>query len=127
LNPCGTNPENGTVNEGCDPATGGIAEGKTFNDVVVDPYNHSGIVTPKSEWCSDACGIMTVDVWPVCVRGQSNSIAVSLRSGSVMSEPISIEVTHESADEDSEENDEGTDAGTELDFWDQSRIYRIEQ
>ena len=98
LNPCGTNSENGTVNDACNAETGGLAADRNFSEASVTPYTYAGVVTPKSEWCSDSCGIMSVDIWPVCVKGGLNKVNLSVRSGGVFSNSVSIEITNESAD-----------------------------
>lgn len=44
----------------------------------VKPSQFAGIVTPSSEWCSDACGDMKYDVWPVCRSNASNTIQAGI-------------------------------------------------
>ena len=96
LNPCGTNAENGTVNSACNSETGGLASGSNFRDASVTPHTHAGIVTPKSEWCSDSCGIMSIDIWPVCVRGGLNRVSLSVRSGGIFSNTVQIDISNSS-------------------------------
>lgn len=51
----------------------------------VNPFEYAGIVTPRNEWCSDTCGVIAIDVWPVCVAQANNVISVGVRSGQVNS------------------------------------------
>jgi hypothetical protein len=73
-----TNPENATVTTDAS----GV--------VTVTPYKFAGVVTPKSEWCTDSCGVASVEVWPVCVGGVTNTVSISIGSGA-MTQPASIE------------------------------------
>lgn len=52
----------------------------------VTPYQMAGLVTGKSQWCSDACGIMVVEVWPMCLPGAENPLSVQVRSGGIVSD-----------------------------------------
>ena len=42
-----------------------------------------GVWTPQEQWCTDSCGLATIEVWPVCVAGFTNEVTVSLHSGSL--------------------------------------------
>lgn len=50
-------------------------------NVTRTPYRYFGIVTPKSQWCTDTCGVGTVEVWPMCIKGKENAILVNVHSG----------------------------------------------
>jgi len=80
--PQGTHPDNATVTT--------VSEGV----YTVDPYRYAGVVTRKSEWCSDSCGVVTLEVYPVCVKGATNNVSVSVRSGAAMSEPATYKITN---------------------------------
>jgi len=76
-----TNPENATVSQ---------VDGRT----VVSPVRFSGVVTPRSEWCTDACGVATVEVWPICIGGATNTVSVGISSGGMSTpNPISFPIS----------------------------------
>ncbi len=54
------------------------------------PAKFAGIVTPRSEWCSDTCGIMTYEVWPSCVSGDLS--AGVLAGGASMNPPVKFQI-----------------------------------
>lgn len=57
---------------------------------------YRGILTPKSNWCSDTCGVVTVEILPYCPKtGTSNKIVVSVHSGPLASK-INFDLTVES-------------------------------
>lgn len=63
----------------------GITGSNTENGVIsgdsFTPVEYRGIVTPKSEWCTDSCGYATLVVTPRCVSDSSNETIVSIISG----------------------------------------------
>ncbi len=59
---------------------------------VVNPFKYAGIVTPKSEWCTDSCGVATVELWPLCVSGLTNNINFLVHSGATYSRNIFIQM-----------------------------------
>lgn len=79
-----TNDENATVKR--DEAT------KTATEVT--PYKFAGVVTPKSQWCSDGCGVITMEVHFECLAGASAGTGVAIQSGSIMSEYQSFDIKH---------------------------------
>lgn len=49
--------------------------------------NYQGILTPKSDWCSDSCGVVTMQLLPVCPpTGVSAQVVVALGSGPLQSD-----------------------------------------
>jgi hypothetical protein len=77
--------------------TSGLLSGKetstengTFDGTTFTPYDHAGIVTPSSEWCTDSCGVATVRVWPECIAGSENIIHFVVHSGPVFSEVMDL-------------------------------------
>jgi hypothetical protein len=53
-----------------------------------------GVATPKDNWCSDVCGVMTLEVAPKCPASNgSNTVTIGVISGSLASEPVSFTVT----------------------------------
>lgn len=70
----------------------------TIEGDVYTPSRYKGIVTPSDNWCSDACGVATVEIVPVCPPpGESSEIGVQIHSGALYSE--SYEVTISTADD----------------------------
>lgn len=49
-----------------------------------------GIATPKSEWCSDKCGVVKISLWVECKYGFELEHALSLVSGAGTSDAIGI-------------------------------------
>ena len=45
-----------------------------------DKYN--GVDTPMDEWCTDACGVGSVDVSPKCLK-EAQDVIILVRSGSI--------------------------------------------
>ena len=70
----------------------------TDNGSLVDdkwqPPEYTGIATPKKEWCTDACGVLTIQVWPSCPpAGTKINGTVNVRSGSLApSVPVNVVV-----------------------------------
>jgi len=58
-------------------------------------FRYSGIVTKGSDWCSDSCGVVTLEVQPLCVSGATNSVNVQVHSGALYSDSAKIEVSHD--------------------------------
>lgn len=68
-----------------------VIDGTTFT-----PARYKGIITPKTNWCSDACGVITIEVFPVCPpQGQATEVVAQVHSGALFSEAISAEITTE--------------------------------
>jgi hypothetical protein len=72
-----TSPENATIE----------ADGK------VSPFKYAGVVTPKSEWCSDSCGVASVEIWPICVQNSLNEVSVVIHSGALYAPELPLNVT----------------------------------
>jgi hypothetical protein len=81
----GTNDENATVER--DEASKQATK--------VTPYKFAGVVTPKSQWCSDSCGVITMEVHFQCLSGASADAAVAIQSGSVSSAYQTFAIKHE--------------------------------
>jgi hypothetical protein len=46
------------------------------------PQRYVGVRTPKTEWCTDACGVATIELEPRCLTaGLTNEINVMIHSG----------------------------------------------
>jgi hypothetical protein len=65
--------------------------------IQAEPSKFAGIVTPKSEWCSDSCGVMTYEVWPICITGKDNAVTGSVLAGAAqVDKPIVLSINHDS-------------------------------
>ncbi len=62
------------------------------NEEEVEPYEYVGVVTPKDQWCSDSCGVIALQIWPKCVGGITNNIALAVHSGSLYSEVVGLPI-----------------------------------
>ena len=58
------------------------------------PQRYVGIRTPKSEWCTDSCGVASVEIEPKCLTaGLTNEITIKLHSGSLYpKDPLKLTV-----------------------------------
>lgn len=54
--------------------------------------DYIGIATPKSKFCSDSCGVVTFDIYPLCYAKTKNLIAIQLFSGSIASESYNMTI-----------------------------------
>jgi len=54
---------------------------------------YNGIITPRSQWCSDSCGVITIAVKPVCLAKVDNPVSVQVQSGGLFSEIAKIDIT----------------------------------
>ncbi|NRA43592.1 MAG: hypothetical protein HRU09_01415 [Oligoflexales bacterium] len=68
---------------------------------IMDPLNpanqaldrYKGIVTPETEWCTDACGVGSLEVRPRCLANATNAVQVGIISGSLYG-IANLEVVH---------------------------------
>jgi len=59
-----------------------VIEGNNFI-----PARYKGIVTPKSNWCSDSCGIVTLEVFARCPpTGFSSDVGIQIHTGALYSD-----------------------------------------
>lgn len=66
-----------------------IIDGTTFT-----PIRYKGIATPSSDWCSDSCGVVSMEVGSVCPDpGVSTDLSVGIHSGALFSEPAVVTIT----------------------------------
>jgi hypothetical protein len=56
------------------------------DDGTVSNNQFAGIATPSSYWCSDSCGTMTYEVWPVCRKGRTNTVTARIAVGNIIPE-----------------------------------------
>jgi hypothetical protein len=78
VNDAKSNPENVTLTTDADGIT------------TVDRAEWGGVATPKSEWCTDSCGVATIDVWPVCIGGITNTVTVDIAAGAIIPEERAV-------------------------------------
>jgi hypothetical protein len=83
-----------------EPLVTGLMDGEATNAELREgsssaAYRYSGIVTSSDEWCSDACGVISLEVQPVCVSGATNEVSVQIHSGSLYSPKVPIQVKHQ--------------------------------
>lgn len=61
---------------------GAMATEKTnpelYDGEKVSSGKFDGVVTPRGEWCSDSCGVMTYEFWPTCLEGKENPITATI-------------------------------------------------
>jgi hypothetical protein len=78
------------------PLVNGVMGTNQTNDELKNDSRFKGIKTGPSEWCTDSCGVFTLEVIPACVPGVENEISITARSGFASSEePLKIIVTDE--------------------------------
>lgn len=68
------------------------------SDGSITPYKYAGIATPSAEWCSDSCGVVTLEIQPLCVQDAQNEVSVSIQSGALHpsgDNNVLITVSHE--------------------------------
>ena len=58
---------------------------KTLSDLI-----ENGILTSKDEWCTDACGVASIDVVPLCME-DDNEVSILMQSG-LVSKMVKIKV-----------------------------------
>lgn len=66
--------------------TGSYDPKKKFHDEI----EFKGIATPKSEWCSDKCGVVRISLWVECKYGFKLEHSLSLMSGAGTSRALTI-------------------------------------
>lgn len=71
----------------------------TIENGVFTPARYRGIVTESRNWCSDTCGVATVEIVAVCPpAGASGEISVQLHSGALFSDSLKVTVATEEDD-----------------------------
>ena len=63
-----------------------------------EEVEYKGIATPKSQWCSSACGVAKINLWPQCEEGATRTHTLSIISGPIASEPITITMADDSGE-----------------------------
>ncbi len=58
-----------------------------INGDVFTPARYKGIITPKDNWCSDACGVVTLEVAAVCPpAGEQGEVGIQVHTGALYSD-----------------------------------------
>lgn len=58
-----------------------------------DESSHLGVITPQAEWCSDSCGIATINVTSTCRVDVDGTLSLMLTSGAATSQAVSWTMT----------------------------------
>jgi len=65
-------------------AGGTSLENGELKDTGFEPPEYTGIATPKKEWCTDSCGVITIQAWQSCPSaGETSAGDVILSSGNL--------------------------------------------
>lgn len=63
----------------------------TIDNGIYTPARYKGIITPKADWCTDACGVATFEVFAVCPpAGETTQLDVQVHTGANFSDKISV-------------------------------------
>ncbi len=63
-----------------------------------DNVRYIGIPTPRDNWCSDSCGIATIEVTPLCPpAGQTSQVSIQVHSGALYSDTVTFDIKTEEA------------------------------
>ncbi len=55
---------------------------------------YKGLLTLKDNWCSDACGVVTLDTVGLCPgAGASDQLSIQIHSGALFSDPANFQIT----------------------------------
>ena len=61
---------------------------------VFTPARYKGIVTPQENWCSDACGVVTMEVFADCPEvGETTEVKAQVHTGALFSDEATVQVT----------------------------------
>lgn len=90
----GNKPMRGIPYISIEPVVTGALSPTTFPEGGENDSRYVGLRTTRSNWCSDSCGVVTVELVPTCLTaGSVNTVNVQVHSGALYSEPIEITVT----------------------------------
>lgn len=65
-----------------------------INGNIFTPARYKGIITPKDNWCSDSCGVVTLEVAAVCPpAGSSSDVSIQMHTGALYSDIATFTVT----------------------------------
>jgi hypothetical protein len=65
-----------------------------INGNIFTPARYKGIITPKDNWCSDTCGVVTIEVAAVCPpAGSTSEISIQMHSGALYSDVATFSAT----------------------------------
>ncbi len=73
-----------------------INAGKIEGTDVYENIRYIGIPTPSSNWCSDSCGVATIEVTPLCPpSGKDSEVSIQLHTGPLYSDPVTFKISTE--------------------------------
>lgn len=65
-----------------------------INGDVLTPAKYKGILTEKNEWCTDTCGVASLEIVPLCPpAGESSEVTVYTMSGALTSDEITVTIS----------------------------------
>jgi hypothetical protein len=65
-----------------------------INGNIFTPARYKGIITPKDNWCSDTCGVVTIEVAAVCPPpGSTSEISIQMHTGALYSDVATFTTT----------------------------------
>ncbi len=65
-----------------------------INGDVLTPAKYKGILTESNEFCTDTCGVASLEIVPLCPpAGQSSEVKVYAMSGALSSDEITVTVS----------------------------------
>lgn len=77
-----------------EPVVTGAVSPTTFPEGKENDSRYTGLRTAASNWCSDSCGVVTVELVPTCLTaGSVSTVNVQVHSGALYSESVGITVT----------------------------------
>lgn len=77
-----------------EPVVTGAVSQTTFPEGGENDSRYSGLRTARSNWCSDSCGVVTVELVPTCLTaGSVSTVNLQVHSGALYSEAVEITVT----------------------------------
>jgi len=66
----------------------------TVNNENDTDSRYKGLLTLKDNWCSDACGVVTMDTVGLCPAvGGSDELSIQVHSGALFSDPASFPIS----------------------------------
>lgn len=73
----------------------------TVNNENDNDSRYKGLLTLKDAWCSDACGVVTLDTVGLCPGpGASDQLSIQIHSGSLYSESAIFSITTQEEEKD---------------------------
>jgi hypothetical protein len=65
-----------------------------INGTIFTPARYKGIITPKDNWCTDTCGVATLEIAAACPPvGATSELGVQVHSGANYSEVATFDIS----------------------------------